>query len=199
MKRSITLIMLVLSVLLIAGCSGRIVTSGDYTLESGKTLEGDLTIFSGDATLEERSEVTGDIFMTSGNLDAYGEVNGDIFFTSGNVDLGPKAVVHGDIVATSGNLHRAEGSQVKGEVAMEATNFPIGGGVIAGVIGSVCAVPLFFFAMLIALIVIFARRRPAPMTETGTNRSSTGDNSTGTEIGATSGDAEEWTDHRGRF
>ncbi len=84
------------------------------------------------------------------------------------MDLGPKSVVHGDIMATSGNLHRAEGSQVKGEVAMEATSFPIGRGVIAGLLGSVCAVPLFFFAMLIALIVIFVRRRPAPMAEPAT-------------------------------
>ena len=173
MRHPITLIVLTLSVLLVAGCSGRVVTSGDYTLEGGKTLDGDLTIFSGDATLEEGSEVSGDIFMTSGNLDANGEVNGDIFLTSGNVDLGPKAVVHGDILATSGNLHRAEGSRVEGEVAMEATSFPIGSGVIVGLLGSVCAVPLFFFAMLIALIVIFARRRPASMTETATTAAAT--------------------------
>ena len=43
MRHLISLKLLGLSVLLVAGCSGRIVTSDDYTLESGQTLRGDLT------------------------------------------------------------------------------------------------------------------------------------------------------------
>lgn len=168
MRHPVTLILLILSGLLVAGCSGRIVTSGDYTLESGETLRGDLTLFSGDATLEEGSQVSGDIFMTSGNLDAYGEVNGDIFFTSGNVELGPEAVVHGDILATSGNLHRAEGSRVDGEVVTEPTTFPISSRLIAGLLGSFCVLPLVVIAVLIALLITFARRRSAPLTEPAT-------------------------------
>ena len=168
MRHPISLIMLTLSTLLLVGCNGRVVTSGNYTLESGKTLRGDLTIFSGDATLEEGSRVTGDVFMTSGNLDANGEIDGDIFFTSGNVDLGPEAVVLGDILATSGDVRRAEGARVEGEVSTDPGNFAIPGGLIAGLMGTFCALPLVFLALLIALIVIFARRRPTPAPQTAT-------------------------------
>jgi len=168
MKTFITMTIVALSLLLVAGCGGRIVTSGDYVLESGKTLSGDLTVFSGDVVLEEESQVTGDIFMTSGNLDANGEIDGDIFFTSGDVDLGPEAVVHGDILATSGNVHRAEGSRVDGEVVINPTRFPIGSGAIAGVLGSFCALPLVFVALLIMLIMTFTRRRSVPRAEATT-------------------------------
>jgi hypothetical protein len=112
MRHRISLILLGLSVLLVAGCSGRSVTSDDYTLESGQTLRGDLTVFSGDVTLEQGSHVTGNVYMTSGDLVANGEIDGDIFLTSGNVALGYEAVVHGHILTTSGDIHRAEGSRV---------------------------------------------------------------------------------------
>jgi hypothetical protein len=128
MRHWISLILLGLSVLLVAGCRGRIVTSDDYTLESGNTLRGGLTVFSGDVTLEEGSHVTGNVYMTSGNLVANGEIDGDIFLTSGNVELGSEAVVHGHILTTSGDIRRAEGSRVATdpEPVLESRSVQIG-------------------------------------------------------------------------
>ena len=96
MKRTITLVLLVLVAVLASGCVAKVVTSGGYTLRSGETLRGDLLVTSGKITLEEGSRVTGDVFMTSGNLDANGKIDGDVILTSGNVNLGPQAVVRGD-------------------------------------------------------------------------------------------------------
>lgn len=166
MRHPITLILLTLSVLMVAGCSGRVVASGDYVLESSETLCGNLIVFSGDATLEEESRITGSVFMTSGDLNANGDVDGGIFLTSGNVALGPEAVVHGDIWATSGNVQRAEGARVEGRMSTDHNSFPIGGGFIAGIIGTFCALPLVFLIVLISLIVIVVRRRPAQVTGT---------------------------------
>ena len=104
MKRTLTLVLLVLVAVLASGCVAKVVTSGGYTLRSGETLRGDLLVTSGKITLEEGSRVTGDVFMTSGNLDANtsttlstgGKIDGDVILTSGNVNLGPQAVVRGD-------------------------------------------------------------------------------------------------------
>lgn len=157
MKRSM---ILVLVALLVSGCA-TISTSGDYTLESGKTVRGDLVITSGNAWLEEDSRVTGNVFMTSGRLYVDGEVEGDIFLTSGNVDLGSNAVVHGDVKGTSGSVRRAPGARVDGEVSTGISGFSIGFSFFARFIFLLCVLPVLVMVAIILLIISLVRRRPA--------------------------------------
>ena len=52
MKRTSTLILLILFAMLVSGCS-TVSTHGQYTLHRGETLRGNLVLTSGQATLEE--------------------------------------------------------------------------------------------------------------------------------------------------
>lgn len=160
MKRTLTLVLLALFALLASGCA-TVSTSGNYLLESGKTLRGDLMITSGQATLEEGSRVTGSVIMTSGVLNANGEIDGDIVLTSGRVNLGPEAIVHGDIRGTSGNVSQAEGARVEGRVSTNVSSFNIGRGFFARLFAICCVLPLFIAGVLIVLVVLLTRRRPA--------------------------------------
>jgi uncharacterized membrane protein len=160
MKRTLPLILFVLFSLLASGCATAS-TSGDYTLQSGNTLRGDLYITSGNASLEEGSHVTGSVIMTSGNLKANGEIGGTIHISSGEVILGPTAIVHGNIRGTSGNVSQAEGSQVEGQILMDLSNFAFGSPIILGILIRYCLLPLLVIGLLIFLLVFFTRRRPA--------------------------------------
>lgn len=159
MKRLYPIIFLVIVVFLTVGCA-TVSTSGNYTLQSGKTLRGNLVVTSGNATLGEDSRVTGDVFITSGNLEANGEVDGDILVTSGNVTLGPEALVKGSITATSGNINQAEGAQVQGQIATNQSTFTIGGGFIARLFGLFCLLPLLLIIGMIFMVAASLRKNP---------------------------------------
>lgn len=161
MKR---LVLVIFVAFLAVGCA-TVSTSGNYTLQSGKTLRGNLVVTSGNATLEEASRVTGDVLITSGNLDANGEVDGNILVTSGNVLLGPEALIKGDITTTSGNVSQAEGAQVRGQIAANQSTFTIGGGFFARLCGLFCLVPLLLIGGLIILLVALVRRKPTAVSE----------------------------------
>ena len=161
MIRSIMFVVLVLIAGLVTAC-GTVSTSGDYTLESGQTVSGDLIITSGNATLEEGSRVTGNVFMTSGDLYADGEVGGDILLTSGDVQLGPSANIHGDIKGTSGDVRRADGARVGGQVSTSQSRFSVGFPLFARFLLLCCLLPLAALALIIILVIASRRRRPAP-------------------------------------
>jgi hypothetical protein len=104
---------------------GRVVLGGNYVLESGEVLEGDLAVIGGQATLEVDSLVQGSVFLVGGNLVGYGEVSGDLAVVGGNANLGPSAIVGGDLVTIGGNVNRS-GAIIKGEVISgEEFNVPM--------------------------------------------------------------------------
>ncbi len=164
MKRLYLIILLIFLTSLTVGCA-TVSTSGNYTLQSGKTLPGNLVVTSGNTTLEDASRVTGDVFITSGNLEANGEVDGDILMTSGNVSLGPEALVKGNITATSGNVSQAEGAQVRGQIAANQSTFTVGGGFFARLCGLFCLLPLLLIGGLIILLAALMRRKPTAVPE----------------------------------
>ena len=164
MTRTLTPVLLVLAILLAAGCA-TVSTSGNYTLRGGNTLRGDLYITSGQATLEEGSQVAGSVIMTSGVLNADGEIDGDIVMSSGKINLGPKAIVHGDIRGTSGDVNQAEGSRVDGQILTNQSGFTVNGGLIAGLIGKYCLLPVVLLGLIIYLLVGFTRRQPTAQAE----------------------------------
>jgi hypothetical protein len=104
---------------------GRVVLGGNFALESGEVLDGDLAIIGGQATLEAGSRVQGSVFLVGGNLVAYGEVTGDVAIVGGNANLGPTAVVGGDLVTFGGNVNRS-GALIEGEViSSDELNVPM--------------------------------------------------------------------------
>jgi len=153
MKHTFHKILFALIILLTSGCATAS-TSGNYTLRSGNTLQGNLIITSGTATIEENSHVTGSIIMTSGNLFIHGEVDGNIVLSSGKITLGPTAIVHGGIKGASDEISQADGSQVGGQI-MEQSVFTIGPLQTLGSLFSCCLLPLLF----LGLLIFFLRRR----------------------------------------
>ena len=164
MKRLYLIILLAVITFSAAACA-TVSTSGNFTLQHGKTLRGNLVVTSGNATLEEASRVTGDVFITSGNLEVNGEVDGNILVTSGNISLGPEAIVKGNITATSGNINQADGAQVKGDIAANQSTFTIGGRFFAKLFGMFCLFPLLLIVGLIFLLVTMTRRKPTAVSE----------------------------------
>jgi uncharacterized membrane protein len=98
---------------------GHIVFGGEYTLESGETLEGDLVIFGGQVDLEEGSLVNGNIVLTGGTLDIHGEVNGDVTAVGGVITLHSTSIVNGNLDTVGSSLQRYEGSEVNGRISSD--------------------------------------------------------------------------------
>ena len=127
MKRILIVPMLVLVILMafpvtaFAGgmLDGRVIVGGDFTLQSGETLDGDLLVLGGSATLEEESRVRGDVIVLGGNVIADGIIEGDVAVVGGNFSLRSNAVVQGDVQSIGGSISRAEGSRVEGHTFTE--------------------------------------------------------------------------------
>ena len=104
----------------------RVIVGGTFTLESGETLDEDLTVVGGTVVLEEGSTVNGNVFVLGGSLEVNGVVNGDIVATGGYIQLGEGAVVDGDITSAGGYVDQDAGAQISGELQSELTGpFPM--------------------------------------------------------------------------
>jgi len=106
------------------GGEGAVVFGGDFILESGKELDGDLVVFGGNVTLKGDSFVRGAVFIMGGNAVVAGEVRDELVVFGGAVELKSTAVIGRDVVVVGGHLERAEGAVVKGKV-MEGAAFPL--------------------------------------------------------------------------
>jgi hypothetical protein len=102
----------------------RVVTGGNFVLNSGETHNGGLLVLGGNSLLQSGSRNIGDVTVLGGNTDALGEIDGNISIIGGNVTLGPTAVVRGNISLSGGNLNRAPTAQVTGNVNMNAWEVP---------------------------------------------------------------------------
>jgi len=96
------------------GPDDEVIFGSNYTLSAGQTI-GDLFVYGGEVTLEEDSQVDGDVMVFGGNLDAYGEIDGDVTVWGGNVHIHSTATVRGQVMAIGGNVTRDEGADVRGE------------------------------------------------------------------------------------
>ena len=67
MKHKLTITLLLLGALLLTGCMSASF-SGNYIVQAGDTLRGNLFVTSGLVLLEEGSQVTGTVILTSGAL-----------------------------------------------------------------------------------------------------------------------------------
>jgi hypothetical protein len=127
MKKIITAFLLALLLIVPAGPvlanggEGEVVFGGDFTLQSGEELDGDLVVFGGNVVLEEDSFVNGAVFIMGGNATVAGEVDDELIVFGGNVELKSTAVIGSDLIAWGGQVERAEGAVVKGSVSQGAT------------------------------------------------------------------------------
>jgi hypothetical protein len=117
--RILLLFMAVVAIVSLAGCapmrSGGLVVGDSYRLESGQTLNNDLTVIGGNALVEEDAIVNGDVAVIGGNVRIDGRINGEISVLGGNVNLGDTAVVQGDVNTIGGSVQRSPQAVVHGE------------------------------------------------------------------------------------
>jgi uncharacterized membrane protein len=104
--------------------------SGNYVLQEGKTLRGNLFVTSGSVTMKEGSKVTGTNMLTSGELriGKNAEVGGDVVLTSGDVWMAEGSVIHGDLILSSTDIgvHPSPGSTIEGTTTNDIAPFAIG-------------------------------------------------------------------------
>lgn len=127
MGKNKTLAFLILIPLLLIGCTtapsqtdsdnGTLVIGEVYTLESGKTIHGNLAIIGSSFTMEEGSQVIGDISLIGSTAQINGQVNGDIFAFAGSSTLESSAVIDGDFNQIFHKIHQNEGSQITGTIS----------------------------------------------------------------------------------
>lgn len=111
-----------LAVLFLAGCvplsvvdlDEGLVIAQTFHLNSGETIDKDLTVIGANATLDENSTVNGSITVIGGSMTIDGAVNGDISVIGSDVSLEEHAVVQGSVDTVGGNVRRASGAVVEG-------------------------------------------------------------------------------------
>lgn len=118
-----SILLILLALVLLAGCSplynvdtGGLIIGQSYRLNSGQSLNEDLTVIGGTAELEEGSTVNGNVAILGGSLSINGEVTGDVNAMGGVVSLGETAVIHGNVTTLGATVSRAEGAVVMGDI-----------------------------------------------------------------------------------
>jgi hypothetical protein len=110
--------------------NGKTVFGENYTLESGKILDGDLNVIGGVVEIENNAVVNGNVFILGGVVDIDGTVQGDLSVIGGTVSLEENAVIEGNLYAPAGFINQDEGAVVQGQtshswdVPWTEVNFP---------------------------------------------------------------------------
>ncbi|MCB0112865.1 MAG: polymer-forming cytoskeletal protein [Caldilineaceae bacterium] len=86
----------------------------DFTVESGEVVDESVTVFRGNVEIEEGGTVNGDLSVFSGDVQIAGTLNGDLAVIGGEVELEDTARITGDVSVVGGNLDRAEGAYIGG-------------------------------------------------------------------------------------
>ncbi len=88
---------------------------GDFTLQSGQTMKGDLIVFGGDVRIEADSQVEGSLVVWGGDVEIAGTVEKDVVAMGGDVLLRKTARIYGGLMALGGTVEREMGAQVSGQ------------------------------------------------------------------------------------
>ena len=97
----------------------RTVFGSNYTLESGRILDGNLNVIGGVVDIEEDAAVNGDMFVLGGLVSIDGTIEGNLTVVGGTVTLEKNAVIEGNLISPASYINRksgavVEGNQVKG-------------------------------------------------------------------------------------
>lgn len=96
-----------------------------YTLESGRTLNGNLNVFGGLVTIEEDATVNGNMFVLGGLVTIDGTITGDLVVIGGMVTLEDDTLIRGNLFAPASYINQDENAIVEGE-RLENWNMPWG-------------------------------------------------------------------------
>jgi len=127
MVKNKALFILILIPLILIGCtvvpsqsdgdSGTVIIGEIYTLEKGKTINGNLVVIGSSFTMQEGSQVLGDISLIGSTTQISGAVKGDIFAFAGSSTLESSGVVDGDLNQVFHKLNQRDGSTITGEIS----------------------------------------------------------------------------------
>ena len=176
LTRILILVLLLTAVLIptTATASGfsddKVIFGGNFTLDSGETLNGDLVVFGGNVILETSSTVNGDMVVMGGNVTSNGTINGNLVALGGLVELQDEARVIGDLTVLGSSFEQAPGAYISGTIVTEENvpfdfNLPNGFGLFEGDFPSFqlrelpfVSASWFFFQVLIwtGLAILFA-------------------------------------------
>ncbi len=92
----------------------RTVFGSNYTLESGRILDGNLNVIGGVVDIEEDAAVKGDMFVLGGLVTIDGAIQGNLTVIGGTVTLDENAVIEGDLISPASYINRKEGAVVEG-------------------------------------------------------------------------------------
>ena len=143
LTRIIILVLLLTAVLIPATVTAsgfsddKVIFGGNFTLNSGETLNGDLVVFGGNVILETSSTVNGDTVVMGGNVTSNGTINGNLVVLGGIVELQEEARVIGDLTVLGSSFVQAPGAYVSGTIVTEDNvpfdfNLPNGIGLFEG-------------------------------------------------------------------
>ena len=97
----------------------KVVFGGNFTLQSGETLDGDLLVFGGNVILESSSTVNGDTVVLGGNVTTDGTINGNLVALGGLVELQSQAQINGDLTVLGSSYEQVEGAEISGNIITE--------------------------------------------------------------------------------
>jgi len=97
----------------------KVVFGGNFTLETGETLDGDLVVFGGNVILATSSTVNGDIVVMGGNVTSNGTIYGNLVALGGVVKLQKEARVFGDLTVLGSSFEREVGAIITGNIVTE--------------------------------------------------------------------------------
>ena len=127
MRRNKALAFLILIPLILMGCTiapsqdtgdnGTLVIGEVYTLENGKSIDGNLVVVGSSFTMEEGSRVLGDISLIGSTTQISGQIDGDVFAFAGSSTLESSGVIHGDLNQVFHKLIQRDGSTISGEIS----------------------------------------------------------------------------------
>lgn len=101
----------------------RTVFGSNYTLESGRILDGNLNVIGGVVDIEEDAAVHGDMFVLGGLVTIDGTIQGNLTVIGGTVTLDDNAVIEGDLISPASYINRKPGAVVEGN-QVEGWNIP---------------------------------------------------------------------------
>jgi len=104
----------------------RTVFGSNYTLETGRILDGNLNVIGGVVDIEEDAAVNGDMFVLGGLVSIDGTVRGNLTVVGGTVTLEDNAVVEGDLISPASYVNRKPGAEIEGN-QVEGWNIPWSG------------------------------------------------------------------------
>jgi hypothetical protein len=93
----------------------RIIFGESYTLESGRTLNGDLIVIGGIVNVEVDATVNGNVVVIGGLVTIDGTVTGDLTALGGTVNLEEDALIQGDLISPASYINRDPGAVVQGD------------------------------------------------------------------------------------